>query len=269
MENNSYIHTGVNGETAHISLNRPETRNAFHIEMIRELSAAIDRFSADSSLRLLVFESSAEDFSSGADLNWMKGGLTHPGERLFSESLEMAELFRKIYESPLVSIALVKGNVMGGANGIIAACDFCLAETGSRFGLTEVRLGLLPATISPYIIRKTGISRARELMLTGKTISAEEALTLGLISECAEKDKLWEQFVKLENRLLANGPEALRGVKSLLRSIENREIDSVLSKGTADVISRFRKSPEGQEGISAFLEKRSPSWIKNGNKDNK
>jgi len=248
---------------ATIILDRPDTHNSFHITMIRELSDAIDYFSAQPELRILLFRSSGKYFSSGADLNWMKDGMNLSGDKLFSESLELAELFRKIYESQLVTIALTEGVVMGGANGIIAACDFCLAEEHTVFGLTEVRLGLLPATISPYIIRKTGIARAGELMLTGKIINAKEAKEAGLVSEIYCDGEAEQTLENLVTTLLSNGPEALKGVKSLLRSIEHREIDRDLSRGTADVIARFRKSVEGREGINAFLEKRKPSWIDN------
>ncbi|MFZ5941025.1 MAG: enoyl-CoA hydratase-related protein [Bacteroidota bacterium] len=257
------IITSIKGRIATITLNRPATRNAFDIEMIRELTSAIDRYNADSGVRILIFRGNGDHFSAGADLNWMKDGMKLPNEKLLAESLELAELFRKIYESPHVTVALVNGNVLGGANGIVAACDFCLAAEEARFGLTEVRLGLLPATISPYIIRKTGLARARELMLTGRVIGAGEARQAGLVSQVCHSAELEAQLGELTRTLLNNGPEALRGVKSLLRSIEDREIDQTLSAGTAEVIARYRMSSEGQEGINAFLEKRKPDWTAN------
>ncbi len=260
MEHN--IQLNISSEVATLTLNRPEVRNAFDIQLIRELTEALEKLQSEPGLRILIFRGAGDHFSAGADLSWMKPGPDQSNDKLLSESLELADLFRKIYECRLVTISQVRGQVLGGANGIIAACDFCLAEDSAVFGLTEVRLGLLPATISPYIIRKTGISKARELMLTGRIFSAAEALNLGLISAVYPRETFNAELNSLINTLLRNGPEALRGVKSLLRSIEDREIDRALSEGTAEVIARFRKSREGQEGINAFLEKRKPSWVK-------
>ena len=245
---------------ASVILNRPEIHNAINLQMIRELTDAIKSLESDKETRIIIFRSNGDHFCSGADLIWMKDGLEQTGEQLASESLELARLFELIYRSSKVTVCGVHGKVIGGANGIVAASDIAIADDTTIFSFSEVKLGLIPATISPYVIRKIGGSRMRELMLTGRGFDAVEAYESGLVHRICKPGGLEQTLDGLTTLLLANGPEAQSGIKELIRDLEDNPDNKKLVEETAKLIAKFRLSKEGQEGMNAFLEKRKPNW---------
>ena len=259
MDNPGTILLNKRGGVATITLNRPRVRNAINLQMIREITSAIESLGSSSANRLIIFNSSGDHFCSGADLEWMKAGQELSEDQLKSESLELARLFRVIWESPAATISSVKGHVAGGAVGLLAASDFVVAEHSAVFTFAEVKLGLVPATIAPYVLRKAGFSRSSDWMMTGRVIDAGEALEAGLIHRICDEGSLEEATDLLASELLSGGVQALKGVKRLLRHIEGKTEPCEVDIYTSGLIAGFRISPEGQEGMQAFLEKRKPN----------
>ncbi|MCF8345642.1 MAG: enoyl-CoA hydratase/isomerase family protein [Bacteroidales bacterium] len=260
MNKYQYIIASRENASAVITLNRPRVHNALNIEMIREISSVIVEFNKDDDLRLIIIDANGENFSSGADIHWMKKGLEQSQEELEGESRELALLFNNIYNSPKVTIAVARGKVIGGANGIIAATDISLALPETTFMFSEVKLGLIPATIAPYIINRTGNNVAKEWMLTGREISLQEALERGLVNGILKNSDPAEELEQLKKTLLNNGPAAIKGVKELFRGDDLLSDPDDMIAPTASLIAKFRVSDEGQEGTRAFIEKRKPSW---------
>lgn len=260
MKENRYIIESSDVHVGTITLNRPEMHNALHIEMIREISDAFRRLSKDKNLRLIVIRSNGENFSAGADLNWMRQGVDQSKEELTRESEELARLFNDIYSSPIVTLAVAKGKVMGGANGIIAAADISVASADAVFAFSEVKLGLIPATIAPYVVATTGKNVAREWMLTGRQIDAREATERGLVNILSPDENPDTTVQQLIKTLLNNGPQAMKGVKKMFMNNELIRDPREQLKSTARLIATYRISEEGQEGIQAFFEKRKPAW---------
>jgi len=256
----TYIHTELTPPLASIVLNRPEVHNALHIGMIREISSLWNALESDRSINLVRLTSRGKNFCAGADLNWMREGMKQSGEQLIKESLELADLFWSIRSSRLITIAAVKGRAMGGAIGLLAASDMVLAESSSVFAFSEVRLGLIPATIAPFALQKMGYSRSLELMLSARSFTAEMASQYGLVHLVCEEGALDEVTKKMTDSLLLNGPVAMQSVKSLLNKLDHGTPRGDTRQLTAELIARHRISPEGQEGITAFFEKRNPNW---------
>jgi methylglutaconyl-CoA hydratase len=250
----------VSGPVATLTLNRPDKHNAINLEMIRDLTRSVESISATPSVRILVIRSEGANFSAGADLNWMKQGQTQSRDQLVSESLELAALFRILYETDLLVVAALQGKVMGGALGLVATADLVIAEADTRFAFSEVKLGLVPATIAPYILQKTGHAVASDWMLTGRTFDVEEARTAGLIRYTCKQGERDELCAGIVEELLTGGPEAQKGIKGMLRELSPGQIDKDIEIKTANLIARFRISDEGQEGMKAFFEKRKSSW---------
>lgn len=261
MEDLNTIVVRKKASVASLKLNRPHVHNAMDLQMIRELTEAVKRLSKEEDIRILVFSSEGDNFSAGADLNWMREGLNQEEEQLIQESLELAALFRTIRESAAVTISSVKGRIMGGAIGLVAASDLVVAEHSSSLAFSEVKLGLIPATIAPHVLRKSGYSRSLEWMLTGRTLPASEAREAGLFHRLCETEALEQTTDKLISELLSNGPLALKGVKDLLAKMELETDPAQVDEYNAKLIAAFRISPEGQEGMKAFFEKRNPDWI--------
>lgn len=257
--NREFIITSEKHHTGYIVLNRPQVHNAMHIGMIREISGAVREFSRREDIRIICIAANGPNFSAGADLNWMKQGLTQEREELYNESRELAMLFNDIYNAPKITVALAKGKVMGGANGIVAATDIPVATNDTSFAFSEVKLGLIPATIAPYIVQRTGKTAAYEWMLSGRSFNAAEAMTKGLITRMISEEEAAQPDQLLEP-LLRNGPEALKGVKRMFREQQLGEDPDQLIETTSQLIAEFRVSEEGQEGIRAFFEKRQPRW---------
>jgi methylglutaconyl-CoA hydratase len=254
------ILTFSDGPVAILSLNRPEVHHAMNIEMIRELTASVHRLAEEPQIRIIALRAPGDHFSSGADLNWMCEGMNQPEEQLKRESMELAGLFRLICEVPKIFVTSVQGRVSGGANGLVAASDLVVAEKSALFIFPEVRLGLIPATIAPFVVGKIGRSRAAAWMLSGRPFSASEAHSAGLVHLLCEDDMLDQATGKLIQELLSNSPEALRGIKEMIRSFPFQQDPMKIQEETAGIIARYRVSSEGQEGMKAFLEKRKPFW---------
>jgi methylglutaconyl-CoA hydratase len=260
MEQYSTIEITRQDASATVTLNRTDVHNAMNIKMIRELTEAFQQLYADPGIRVILLNAAGVNFSAGADLQWMREGILQDKSQLYAESLELAGLFRLIAEGLPVIVTAVRGKAIGGAVGLVAASDLAIAEYSAVFRFSEVKLGLIPATIAPFVLRRTGTSRAADWMLTGREFGADEAREAGLVQYICPDGKLEEESISLLKNLLSGGPGALREVKKLLRRLSQaRDPDDIQSE-TAGLITDLRTSGEGQEGIRAFFEKRKPRW---------
>jgi len=239
-------------------LNRPEIHNAFNDQMISELREAL-RQGRQLSPRVLVLTGAGKSFSAGADLNWMRRMKDFSFEENYKDSLELAHLLYEIYTFPAPTIALVNGHAFGGGVGLIAATDIAISVKNAKFGLTEVTLGLVPAVISPYLLKRMGERNLKELCLTGKRITAEEAFKYGLLNEVV--DDIYKRGEEIINELKKSSPHAQKVCKDLVRNIAEMTLGEAISY-TSEVIAKIRISEEGQEGMNAFFEKRRPGWLK-------
>jgi len=239
--------------------NRPEVHNAFNIVMIRELREAIQTLGTDEAVRVVVLSGKGKSFCAGADLNWMREIITYSYEQNLRESLELADFLYDLYALPKPTIARVNGAAIGGGAGFLSACDIVVASTDAQFGLSEVKIGLVPACIAPYVVRRAGESRARQLFLTGERFDARRAAEIGLVDEVAAPGELDGRVDAVIARLLSSGPEALACSKELLRKVPGMSFEDV-KRFTAEMIAGLRISREGQEGMAAFLEKRKPKF---------
>lgn len=245
--------------TVRIWLDRPDVRNAFNIRLVRELREAVAAAGKDEDVRAVVLSGSGTSFCAGADLNWMREIISQSYEENLKESLELSACLYELYALRKPTIARVNGPAVGGGVGFLAACDIVIASTAARFGLSEVKIGLVPAAISPYVVRRIGESRARRYFLTGERFDARRAEDIGLVSLVAEPDQLDAAVDSCLALLLTSGPEALIKVKDLLRTVPGLSFDDA-RLFTAEMIAGLRVSPEAQEGMAAFLEKRKPRW---------
>ena len=248
------------GGVARVWLNRPEVRNAFDGETATELRGLLDDLGADEAVRVVVLGGRGQAFSAGADLEWMKTVAAFGREDNLREADGLASLFFAIHTSPKPVVARVHGAALGGGAGLVAACDIAIAAEGTRFGFTEVRLGLIPAVISPYVVGRIGESAARELFLTGERFEAARAREIGLVCAVAPEADLDAAVEGRVSELLQAGPRALAEAKALLHAVSGRPVADV-RRDTVERIARVRSSPEGQEGLAAFLEKRKPGWV--------
>jgi methylglutaconyl-CoA hydratase len=245
-----------------LRLNRPDVHNAFDAELIATLTAELKAIAADDSARGVVLTGNGKSFSAGADLNWMKSMVEAGEEENKADALRLAELMRTLEFLPIPTVAMVNGAAMGGGVGLVACCDIAIAAESAKFALSEAKLGLVPAVISPYVIRRMGAGQARRYFLTAEIFDAQRAEKIGLVSETVADDAL-ESTVEQQKRLLGKaGPLAQRHGKQLISLIQriNKEDQQTLDDGTAALIAKLRILPEGQEGMAAFLEKRAPSW---------
>jgi len=247
------------GRVARVWLNRPEVHNAFNSLMIGELNQAFERIGQDPSFRVVVLSGRGKSFCAGADLNWMREIIRYSYEQNLEESLQIAILHERIYTLPKPVIAMVNGTAIGGGTGFLSACDIAIAAEEARFGLSEVKLGLVPAAISPYVVRRIGESQARRYFLTGRRISAREAREIGLVNEVVPGKDLPAAVDETVERLLTSGPEAIARCKELLLRVPGMNLTEARDY-TARMIADLRISEEGQEGMAAFLEKRKPRW---------
>lgn len=245
-----------------ITLNRAERHNAFDDELIRELSAALAAMEIDDAVRVVVLSSTGKSFCAGADLNWMKRAAGYSLDETQRDAASLAGMLRALNEMKKPTVARVQGPAYGGGVGLVAACDIAIAAFDAQFALTEVRLGIIPAVISPYVIAAIGERKARRYMLTAERFSAAEAYRIGLVHEIVPGEaELDEAVGEIVDTLLANGPAALGECKALIKAVANRPINSEVIIDTAQRIARVRASAEGREGMAAFLEKRKPNWI--------
>ena len=242
-----------------IWLNRPEVHNAMNTLMIEELTNAFSSFDNDQT-RAIVLRGKGKSFCAGADLNYMKEIASFGLKENMEDSLKLAHLFQGIYICPFPTIAVVHGSAFGGANGLLAACDIVLAEENTTFAFSEVKLGIAPATIAPFVIRRIGGFGAKELMITGKRFKTTEALKWHLVNDSVAARELEDTLIKLLTEIKRNGPKAVRATKKLIHSITDHKTDDMLEY-TAQIIAELRASDEGQEGMASFLEKRKPNWL--------
>jgi methylglutaconyl-CoA hydratase len=253
------IKTEKSGIAAGIILNRPEKHNALNAEMISELTHAFKAYGKDDSIRAIVLSGEGKSFCAGADLNYMKEASTMSFNDSVEDSRKLGQLFETIYSCPKVVIALVHGAAYGGANGLYAAADFAFAAQNTRFAFSEVKLGIAPAVIAPYILRRCGEFHARDLMLTARLFSAEEAAQMKLINLSLPAGELENEAMKIIKRLEAVAPNAMSETKNLILRLTTQNQNEIQEQ-TAQLIARLRQSEEGQEGMSAFLEKRKAQW---------
>lgn len=245
-----------------ITLNRPNLHNAFNDAFIDELINCFDKLSKEDDLRVVVLTGAGRSFCAGADLNWMKKMKDYSSDENYQDSVKLANLFEVINSCPVPVIAKVNGAALGGGTGLIAVCDYAIACQSAKLGFTEVCLGLVPAVISPFVISRIGIGNARAYFLSGETFLALTAKRIGLIHHVCPLDDLDDQTEKIINRFLKAGPKAARVAKSLVFGVDEKKAKSrdEMRKYTCETISKVRTSDEGQEGMAALLEKRSPSW---------
>jgi len=244
---------------ARVTFNRPEVHNAFNDLMIQELTDLFTQIKGRKDLRVVVLTGEGKSFSAGADINWMREVKDYSFEESFQNSLKLADLFYLIYTLPKPTIARVNGAAIGGGTGLVAVCDLAIASAAAKFSFSEVKLGLVPAAISPYVIKKCGEGRAREFFLTGERLSPEKALLAGLVNQVVPPGELDEAVDDLVNQLLSSGPQAIGICKDLLREVPKLSLEEARGY-TARVLAGLRVSAEGQEGTMAFLEKRKPNW---------
>jgi methylglutaconyl-CoA hydratase len=245
---------------ARVTLNRPELRNAFDDALIQKLHAAFDDVSKDKSIRVMVLAGNGPAFCAGADLNWMKRMAGYGYAENLADAKALAEMLAALDRLPKPTIARVHGPVFAGGTGLVAACDIAVGTPEAKFCLSEAKLGLSPATISPYVMRAMGERAARRYFLTAEVFDAAEAHRLGMLSALVPANALDPTIDELVKHLLAGGPEAHAKIKALIRAVAGRRPDDALVAETAQRIAEIRGSPEGKEGIAAFLEKRKASW---------
>lgn len=249
------------GHTATVTLDRPDTRNAFNEETIAEITRAFGELGADDALRAIVLAANGPAFCAGADLNWMKkmAGYTHAENQ--ADALQLAEMLRTIYLCPKPVLAKVQGDCYAGGMGLVAACDIVVAADEANFCLSEVKLGLIPATISPYVIKAMGENAARRYFLTAERFPAREALRIGFAHEVVAAGALDARVAEIVKALVNNSPDAVRQAKALVREVAGKTVDDALLADTAERIAHIRASEQGREGVASFLEKRKPNWL--------
>jgi methylglutaconyl-CoA hydratase len=253
------IEVELDGPVARVWMNRAEARNAFDGLMVTELRRALFELRSADAIRVIVLGGRGPSFCAGADLEWMKAMAAFSREDNLREAQALADLFFTVSESPKPVVARIQGSALGGGAGLVAACDIPVAALGTQFGFTEVRLGLIPAVISPYVLAKIGESAARELFLTGERFEAVKAQEIGLIRAAVPEQDLDTVVEARVQELLKAGPRAVAEAKALIREVAYHRVENV-QRYTVERIAELRVSPEGQEGMRAFLEKRKPGW---------
>ncbi|AHG41416.1 gamma-carboxygeranoyl-CoA hydratase [Pseudomonas syringae CC1557] len=241
-------------------LNRADKNNAFNAHMIRELIIALDQVQANSSLRFLLLRGRGRHFSAGADLTWMQQAADLDYNTNLDDARELAELMYNLARLKLPTLAVVQGAAFGGALGLISCCDMAIAAENAQFCLSEVRIGLAPAVISPFVVQAIGERAARRYALTAERFDGQRAQQIGLIAECYADTELETRTLEWIENLLLNSPQAMRVSKELLREVGSGELTPALRRYCENAIARIRTSAEGQEGLRAFLQKRAPGW---------
>ncbi len=248
-------------QTAVVTLARPEVHNAFNDELIAELTAVFTQISADDAVRAVVLAGEGRNFCAGADLNWMRASLDYTRDENVADALRMSDMFQAIDACRHPVVGRISGFALGGGAGLTAVCDIAIAAEDAQFGFTEARLGIAPAVISPFVLRKIGEGHARALFLTAERFDAARALAIGLVHKVAPADALDEAVEATLGEILRNGPAGVRAAKLMARTVWR--LDPIEARETtAATIAGLRVGPEGQGGIRAFLEKRPAPWVK-------
>lgn len=251
----------LNGPVATIWMNRPELHNAFDETLIAELTAACIALDADTDVRVVVLAGRGKSFSAGADLNWMKRAANNGVDDNLNDARALANMLRTLAEMRKPTIARVQGAALGGGMGLAAACDIAVASTKAFFATSEVKFGIIPSAISPYVLRAIGARQASRYFQSAERIDATRAREIGLVHETVEADELDSKLAEVVGALLQGGPLSQSAAKDLIRAVNNQTINTALVEDTAHRIAHLRATPEAREGIAAFLEKRSPNWI--------
>jgi len=249
---------------ARVTLNRPEVRNAFDDALIAELTKVFRQLDADSAVRAVVLAGNGPAFCAGADLNWMKRMADYTRDENVADAAALAHMLRVIYRCPKPTIARVQGDAYAGGTGLVAVCDIAVSADNAQFCLSEVKLGLIPATISPYVIRAMGARAAHRYFLTAERFSAAEALRIGFVHEVVAPGQLDAKVAEIAQSLVQAGPAAVKACKSLVQDVAGHEISQLLVDRTVQGIADIRVSEEGREGIQSFLAKRKPAWLHKG-----
>ncbi|WP_027817032.1 enoyl-CoA hydratase/isomerase family protein [Paraburkholderia bannensis] len=248
------------GHVATVTLNRPDVRNAFNEAMIADLTAAFTALGTRDDVRAIVLAGNGKAFCAGADLNWMRRMAGYSDEENHADALRLAHMLSAIYRCPKPVIARVHGDAYAGGMGLVCTADIVVAADTVHFCLSEARLGLMPATIAPYVIRALGEQASRRYFVTAEAFDCATALRLGLVSEAVSAAELDAAVQRIADTLCANSPNAVRECKQLVQDVANVTIDDALIDDTARRIARIRASGEGRDGVSSFLEKRTPLW---------
>ncbi len=251
----------LDGGVATLWMNRPEVHNAFNARLISELAAACTALDTDETVRVVVLAGRGKSFSAGADLNWMKAAGEASEEENYTDAMRLAEMLRGLAQMSKPTIARVHGAALGGGMGLASACDICLAGEKAVFATSEVKFGIIPAAISPYVIRAIGERQAYRFFQTAERISAARAEALGLVHEAVADDVLDAKVQEVVAALLQGGPQSQTAAKALIRAVANRPLSDAVVVDTARRIARLRATPEAKEGLAAFLAKRPAAWI--------
>jgi methylglutaconyl-CoA hydratase len=246
---------------ARVWLNRPDVRNAFNDDVIAALTATFETLSKDEDLRVVVLGAHGKAFCAGADLNWMKTMAGYDWDQNRADAQKLADMLWTLDQCPVPVVGRIQGDCYAGGMGLAAICDVLVAVEGATFCLSEARLGLLPATISPYVVRAMGVQASRRYMVTAERFSAVQAHALGMVHELATPETLDARVDELVATLVANGPKAVRECKRLVRDVSGAPINEALRAETARRIADIRASDEGREGLASFLHKRAPNWL--------
>ncbi|MDP3413952.1 MAG: enoyl-CoA hydratase/isomerase family protein [Polaromonas sp.] len=256
-----HLELSFGGGVSTVTLNRPEVRNAFNDEVIAELTAVFIELGKREEVRCIVLAANGTAFCAGADLNWMKRMADYTRDENVADAGALAEMLRVVYACPKPTIAKVQGDVYAGGTGLVAACDIAVSVDSAGYCLSEVRLGLIPATISPYVIRAMGARAAHRYFLTAERFDAAEALRIGFVHEVVAAAELDAKVAELAKALVNAGPEAVKLCKMLVQDVAEQEITPSLIQMTVEGIADIRVSPEGREGVQSFLQKRKPNWL--------
>lgn len=257
----SNLNIKVEAQRATLTLIRPELRNTFNDEVIAELTQAFTELGQRDDVRAIVLAAEGPAFCAGADLNWMRRMADYDREQNLADAARLAEMLRVIHHCPKPVVARVQGDVYAGGMGLVACCDIAISIDSAHYCLSETRLGLLPATISPYVLRAMGPRAAQRYCLSAERFDAAEALRIGFVHEVVPADQLDARVDAVVKALIHASPAAVRACKRLLQEVAQREIDAALIAQTVEAIADIRSSTEGREGVQSFLQKRQPAWL--------
>ena len=255
------LHLSIDQTVATVTLNRPEVRNAFNAELIADITYTFNDLSQRQDIHCIVLAANGPAFCAGADLNWMRSMVDFTREQNLTDAAQLATMMQTIYECPKPTIARIQGDVYAGGMGLVAACDMAVSIDTANFCLSEVKLGLLPSTISPYVIRAMGARAAHRYFLTAEKFTAAEALRIGFVHEVVAADALNAKVADLSAALCNAGPVAVRLCKKLVQDVAGKDITPALVELTVASIADVRVSAEGREGLQSFLQKRKPNWL--------
>jgi methylglutaconyl-CoA hydratase len=259
LTNYDTVALSIDGRIARVTLNRPEIHNAFNEVMIAELLEVFQKLKNDEKLRVVILSGEGKSFCAGADIHWMKKMKNYTYQENFEDALALANLMYEMFSFPKPLVGRINGAAIGGGTGLVSVCDIVVAAEDAKFSFSEVKIGLVPACISPYILNRVGFTKANILFLTGERFDAHRALDVGLVEEVVPLSILDRRVDRLAEELISSGPQALATAKKLLRDIPQMAMEEK-RRHSAEVLAKLRISDEGQEGLAAFLEKRKPRW---------